>query len=384
MEWVNITAKSLPEAIDLALDNLGVDEAEAEIEVLEEPRQGLFGRTRGNARVKARVKPKASRPKVERGRNRKRRDSGGDSNRDRSSGGNNRGGKNRSNDRGNRGKDAKDGRDQNDGAKNGEKSSARQPAKGDGRGSGGGGRKQSSGKKNEGGRSERSDRQGKARQEQPAAEEATMEEVSAHLETFLSGLTDAFGFEGPVSINSDDDNGLIGMVEGRHGLMVGPKGRTLDAIQELARVSAQRSTPSSIRIKIDVGGYREMRKEALQGFAAEAAAAALADGKERSLEPMTSADRKIVHDALGEIDGVETRSAGTEPRRRVVVVPVSTAADDGQAAEDQDADDQDAGDQNGVDQADAPADEVVEVDLESAIGDDVGADLSDESQAVGE
>ena len=76
MEWVNITAKSLPEAIDLALDNLGVDESEAEIEILEEPRQGLFGRQRGNARIRARVKPKGTRPKVERGRVRKRRGEG--------------------------------------------------------------------------------------------------------------------------------------------------------------------------------------------------------------------------------------------------------------------------------------------------------------------
>ena len=71
MEWVKTTAKTLPEAIDLALDNLGVDESEAEIVVVEEPRQGLFGRMRGTARVEARVKPKAIRPKNERSRNRK-------------------------------------------------------------------------------------------------------------------------------------------------------------------------------------------------------------------------------------------------------------------------------------------------------------------------
>ena len=71
MEWVTTTAKTLPEAIDLALDNLGVDESEAEIVVLEEPSKGLFGRVRGTARVEARVKPKAIRPKTERGRNRR-------------------------------------------------------------------------------------------------------------------------------------------------------------------------------------------------------------------------------------------------------------------------------------------------------------------------
>ena len=135
-----------------------------------------------------------------------------------------------------------------------------------------------------------------------------MEEVSSQLEAFLSGLSQAFGHDGQVTVTSDDDEGVLGMVEGRHGLMVGPKARTLDAIQELARVSVQRSAPSSIRIKVDVGGYREVRREALRAFALEAAAAVRLDGRERLLEPMSSADRKVVHDALSGEPGIETRS----------------------------------------------------------------------------
>lgn len=188
-----------------------------------------------------------------------------------------------------------------------------------------------------------------------------MEEVTNHLETFLSGLTEAFGFDGAVSILDDDDDGVIAMVDGKYGLMVGPKARTLDAIQELARVSAQRTAPSSIRIKVDVGGYRQMRKEALQKFAIEAAESAKVDGKERSLEPMTSADRKIVHDALSELDDIETRSAGSEPRRRVVVVPLSS--DTSSDVDDDDADDE----------------EVEEV----ASSADNGADSGADSEAVG-
>jgi spoIIIJ-associated protein len=154
-----------------------------------------------------------------------------------------------------------------------------------------------------------------------------MEEVGAQLEVFLSGLTDAFGFNGPITIDEDDEGGVLATVDGQHGLMVGPKGRTLEAIQELARVSAQRTTPSSIRIKVDVGGYRSRRQAALESFAQEVAAAAKGDGKERSMEPMSSADRKIVHDALSDMPGIETRSAGAEPRRRVVVVPVGSGED---------------------------------------------------------
>jgi spoIIIJ-associated protein len=310
VEWVNITAKSLPEAIDLALDNLGVDEAEAEIVVLEEPRQGLFGRVRGTARVKARVKPRSTRPKIERGRNRRRRSGSGSADREgaeRSSQG--RGERSRTRSRGKkRGGDATD----NDNGQAAEKP-AREPRAED-RGSREGSR---NGSGSSGNRSSK-----KQRREETPVEEASMEEVGVQLETFLSGLTEAFGFDASVAITEDDEgDGLLAMVEGRYGLMVGPKGRTLDAIQELARVSAQRTAPSSVRIKIDVGGYRQRRQAALVAFALEAAEAAREDGKERSLEPMSSADRRIVHDALSDVAGIETRSAGAEPRRRVIVVP---------------------------------------------------------------
>ena len=95
-------------------------------------------------------------------------------------------------------------------------------------------------------------------------------------------------------------------------------------------MTAQRTAPSSIRIKVDVGGYREARRVALAGFAHKAAEKARADGVDVHLEAMSSADRKVVHDTLNDEAGVSTRSAGTDPRRYVVVVPdVHTDAEDG-------------------------------------------------------
>lgn len=358
MEWVNVTAKSLPEAIDLALDNLGVDEAEAEIEVLEEPKQGLFGRTRGNARVKARVKPRATRPKIERNRNRRRRSEGSSGkssseNRNRSDGKRRDGGQDRQQSKG-----------RNKGRGRAEKSASV--------GSDNGGETNRGGGSDRGGGSNRGGRQNRQRQDETPAQEVPVEEVSANIERFLTGLADAFGVDGPVHVDSDNDDGLIGKIDGQHGLLVGPKGRTLDAIQELARVTAQRSTPSSIRIKVDVGGYREMRTAALQKFVVGVADSARADGKERSLEPMSSADRKVVHDALNGMEGVETRSAGTDPRRHVVVVPlagpedapVEASAEDVEGVDDIDAD---------AAEADVAVDEVDEVD---AADDGVGSDDS--------
>jgi spoIIIJ-associated protein len=150
-----------------------------------------------------------------------------------------------------------------------------------------------------------------------------VEEVAEHLRSFLGGLTEAFGLEGDVDIDTSETDVMVATVQGQHGLMVGPKGRTLDAIQELARVSSQRAAPSSIRIRIDVGGYRKQRAAALGDFARKAADKAVDNGAEVALEPMSPADRKSVHDALVDDNRVETRSVGTEPRRKVGVIPVS-------------------------------------------------------------
>src|SRR5438309_6507642 len=73
MEWVEVTGRTVEEAKDAALDQLGVDESDAEFEILEEPRAGLFGRLRAEARVRARVSPTAPRPKLERRRRRRER-----------------------------------------------------------------------------------------------------------------------------------------------------------------------------------------------------------------------------------------------------------------------------------------------------------------------
>src|SRR5215831_2163758 len=74
MEWVETTGRTVEEAKELALDQLGVDEDDAEFEIVEEPRPGLFGRVRGEARVRARVRPTQPRPKVDRRDRRRRRD----------------------------------------------------------------------------------------------------------------------------------------------------------------------------------------------------------------------------------------------------------------------------------------------------------------------
>lgn len=302
MEWVETTAKSIEEAKDLALDKLGVDEADAEFEVLEEPRQGLFGRTRGEARVRARVEPKSPRAKDDR-RDRKRRKPKADAKKAPKAAA----------------------------APAADEASSAEPAKSSSRS------KRPAAKSDDGRSGNRSNnKRGGGRDnnrgDKPERKESSMEEVRTCVDEFLTGLVAAFDIDTPVTID-DSDEQIMASIEGKHGLLLGPKARTLDAIQELTRVTAQRTAPSSIRIKVDVGGYREARRVALAGFAQKAAEKALADGVEVVLEPMSSADRKVVHDTLNDAEGVSTRSAGTDPRRYVVVVPDvpadAVAGDDG-------------------------------------------------------
>lgn len=312
MEWVETTAKTVDEAKELALDKLGVDNADAEFEVLEEPRQGLFGRTRGQARIRGRIAPQSPREKDERGRRKRKPRS------------NSKSDKPKSESRSKRPEADAEGKSEKaapaSGARSGTK--PRDSAK---RGGQGGGRGNSADKSKAKNQRQRSDRG--ARSDSPKKEDASMQEVSACVETFLSGLTDAFDIETDVVIDTSNDE-IMAKIEGKHGLLLGPKARTLDAIQELTRVTAQRTVPSSIRIKVDVGGYREARKGSLQKFARQAGDTAVADSVEVVLEPMSSADRKVVHDELNDFVGVSTRSAGTDPRRRVIVVPDETTAED--------------------------------------------------------
>ena len=141
---------------------------------------------------------------------------------------------------------------------------------------------------------------------------------------FVTGLVEAFGFEAEVTSDSDDDEAVEINVEGEDlGLLVGQRGNTLSAIAELTRtaVAQQHSGRLEGRLRVDVAGYRARRKEALIRFAGQIADQVLDTGESVALEPMSPPDRKIVHDAINEIDGVHTASRGEDRRRHVVILP---------------------------------------------------------------
>ncbi len=138
----------------------------------------------------------------------------------------------------------------------------------------------------------------------------------------MNGLASAFGFEVTTRTHVEGTEIDVAVEGSSLGLLVGPGGRTLLAIQDLARVAAQRRLGDhETRLRIDVAGYREKRRLALERFATSVAEQVRESGTARSLDPMPSADRKIIHDVLTTIDGVSSRSEGEDPFRRIVVSP---------------------------------------------------------------
>jgi len=156
----------------------------------------------------------------------------------------------------------------------------------------------------------------------------TLEEQGESAREFIEGLIEEIGLEADVSLRVIDSETVEVVVEGQElGVLVGRGGATLGALQELARTVVQsRTAGPTERILVDVAGYRAKRSEALQRFARQVAEEVLSGGSEQALEPMLAPDRKVVHDTVSDIEGVETRSEGEEPRRFVVISPQGAPA----------------------------------------------------------
>ncbi len=325
MEWVESTGATIDEAKDRALDRLGVHGDDAEFEIITDAKTGLFGRIKEEARVRARVRPTTPRAKDDRRRSRNRAKGRGRGRGDGGNGGGQRGNGNR-------------------GAGGGRSRTGAGKGRGDGskgnRG-GNGGRARADGeepRKNQGtgGRHDRS----RSREEKPAAtttkdttvtdDEPTMPlaEQADLAEDFVKGLAEKFGADVRFSREESDDEIRITVEGDDLGRMIGRRGATAGAIDELVRTVLQRQAGSARngRVRVDVGGVRARRAAALAAFSREQAAAVRESGVSRALEPMGAADRKIIHDALTDEDGVTTVSEGEDPRRRVVIVPAG--ADD--------------------------------------------------------
>ena len=147
-------------------------------------------------------------------------------------------------------------------------------------------------------------------------------EPAEALEELLEEVVDGLGLDAEVEVQ-EADGVLRGSLRGDDvGLFIGRRGQTIDAVQHLAQRIVFREGPSPVRVVVDADGYRQRRAESLQADAEQAAEETLRTGRPVELEPMPAAERRIVHEFLRELGGVETHSEGDEPERRLVVSPL--------------------------------------------------------------
>ncbi len=314
MEWLEIVAASVDDAKEQALAHLGVDEADAEFEVLSEGKVGLFGRVKAKARVRARVAPTRIRPKHGRSRGQ----------------GGSRAGGSRATARQPRGTSEQSGSSGTTSTRSerGPSRRASQPdapakrrkalaQKAPAQSASGTGRSQAGA----GASSAETGEKGVSQMETSHGGPSLLEQADI-AEAFVQGIAERLGLS--LTFRRHDlEHDTLGIEANGDGigLLIGRREATAQAVDELVRTVLQRSG-GSIRegkIRIDMAGVRSRRIASLSAFARGVAEEVLESGEEVALESMNRLDRKVVHDAISEIDGVESRSEGEEPNRYILI-----------------------------------------------------------------
>ena len=161
-------------------------------------------------------------------------------------------------------------------------------------------------------------------QEEPKAAKPTAtpanDDVSARITTFLSGLLAQMEVNAVPQVSVDDEgNYLVELVGDNLGTVIGRRGETLDAIQQLTGYAINRGQTKRTRIRVDAEGYRAKREESLERMARRVAEKVIRYRRNMTLEPMNAYERHVVHTALQDYPDVSTYSIGVEPNRRTVV-----------------------------------------------------------------
>jgi len=139
---------------------------------------------------------------------------------------------------------------------------------------------------------------------------------------YLETLLDIVDYDGDIDLDVENGRAIVAVVGSDLSPLVGPNGATLDALQELTRLAVQQQTGVRSRLMLDVSGHRNQRRQQLTDLATTTAKTVVESGQPVRLSPMNPFERKVVHDAISGLSGVESESEGDEPQRRVVVHPV--------------------------------------------------------------
>ncbi len=276
MDWVETTGRTVEEAKEAALDLLGVDYSEAEFEVLEEPKSGFLGMSKRLARVRGRVLPTT--PKAKDGRRVRRR-----------------------------------------------RSSSGKDDTGSDAGSASVERVDTSSKAFDGQKERNTvmqEREDDVEQlEETASPLISRTELAVVAQHFLADLLYELDMLATVSIDHLDEESIDLSITGEQlGSLIGQKGAVIAAVQELTKAVVQAHAGESAgRVTVDVDGYRKRRREALERFVRNVVDDVIASGEDRVFDSMVASERKIIHDVVASIDGVDSKSEGEEPNRYVVI-----------------------------------------------------------------
>ena len=154
---------------------------------------------------------------------------------------------------------------------------------------------------------------------EPPPPDVDLSEVATRVHSLVEQVVRAIGAGSRVDVRETDEEIAVACVGGDAALLIGKHGQTIDALQYVANAAVHRRGVGK-SVTVDVAGYRERRRTTLEGIAMRAAERA-ATGERVLLEPMTAVERKVVHERLQDVDGVQTESEGTEPNRYVVILP---------------------------------------------------------------
>ena len=152
------------------------------------------------------------------------------------------------------------------------------------------------------------------------AEEITEDSPAGIAHAFLMELTKLMGVDVTIDMGTDAEGNVYGYINGDTlGILIGRRGETLDAVQYLTSLKVNRGREGYTRVTLDTENYRAKREDTLIRLANRMANRALRTGRKVSLEPMNPYERRIIHYALQQTEGVDTHSEGEEPNRHVVI-----------------------------------------------------------------
>ncbi|MGH8928163.1 MAG: RNA-binding cell elongation regulator Jag/EloR [Acidimicrobiia bacterium] len=316
---MEVRGKSVEVAVAAAMNELGIaDRDGVDVEVIQEPEKGFLGMGGRDAIV--RVKPRSA------ARNRRRRRGRGD-------------GEARAQNAGPRAAGPRAPGSQVGGGNRSERKSPTQPRPP--------GRQISTREpRSDGGNGGHRDGRGRTGDTRPTSSrprrerEARVSTANPHeqapmVQEFLDGLLAAFGLEGVVTVTVDDEVIVVEIDGEQTEALVGPRGSVMEAIHEITKTVLHRQADDTARVRIDIAGYAERRRQALSIYAGQLIEQIMGEGGEIMLEPMSAADRKVIHDAVAAHDGVRSYSEGEPPRRYVVIAAESAADQPGPPDEDQ-------------------------------------------------